>query len=81
MREFSMKNFLRFFGIAVLLAVIVFSMAGCEVECGPCRGSGTCGGCDGTGIYKFTETSEICRECKGSGICQTCNGKGKYIPQ
>jgi hypothetical protein len=60
MKEFFMKNVIKLFGIIrciviiTLLAVIGFSMAGCEQyiynhNCQICHGYGTCGECNGKG--------------------------------
>jgi primosomal protein N' len=74
-----MENVKKTFGIIVLTIIIVFSMAGCSVNCPACSGTGKCSNCDGTGksTYFYNNSPLDCSACGGTGKCRECNGTGK----
>jgi DnaJ-class molecular chaperone len=75
-----MKKIIKFVGIIALLAVIGFSLAGCEEDepCGTCFGTGDCQKCDGIGSYPtgLFDQKTACSLCKGTGRCPPCDGTG-----
>jgi hypothetical protein len=74
-----MKKAIKLFGIIALLAVIGFSLAGCEDDepCGNCNGTGVCQYCDGNGSYPVGGGQTRCSLCKGTGRCPPCDGTGR----
>jgi uncharacterized lipoprotein YehR (DUF1307 family) len=77
-KEFCMKKVIKLVGIIVFVAVVGFSLAGCDdygvYTCGNCNGTGDCEYCDGTGT---DQDGYKCYLCKGTGDCSHCEGSGK----
>jgi primosomal protein N' len=74
-----MKKAKKTFGIIALAVIIVFSMAGCILDCPACNGTGKCSDCEGTGnstYYNYGSPIK-CSICNGTGKCKECNGTGK----
>ena len=79
-KRFCMKNVIRLVGIIALMAAIMFSMTGCEMNgafCKACGGSGECQSCHGAGKINNVQ----CTNCNGSGKCPRCNGTGQRPDQ
>jgi len=71
-----MKNVIRLVGIIAIMAAIMFSMTGCDMDpthCKDCRGSGTCQSCKGAKTINGVQ----CTNCKGTGKCPRCGGTGE----
>ena len=80
-----MKKTAKLIVIIAIIALIVFSITGCEVECEVCGGTGICQKCNGNGVVMGVKgKSEACMYCwgyqsglpKSSGKCARCGGKG-----
>lgn len=55
------------------------STSSSKKRCVPCRGTGACHPCGGSGIYRNYGQELTCSTCKGEGKCRTCGGTGVEI--
>jgi hypothetical protein len=74
-----MKNAVKFIGIIAVLAVIVFSAAGCNnvFFCTECWGTGDCKVCHGQGYRRSGSDYVPCETCNYTGDCPKCGGDGR----